>query len=747
MDALAGLTAELQQFEAFVENYTSSMQDILDGKVSEEEKQWARDACKKEQERLHKAKDPLNYDRWDAICNASEFESSSVQSHQPIISRAAEEQTTTIAPVRQASEAADEHRKEGNRFFNEQDYAHAVVEYGKAIDADSQNPLLFTNRALANLRLGNYTDGIKDCGSAIQLDNQCIKAWWRRAEAWRATGAYFKAKSDALKIQEILKAQIKALDSRVSEKLAVANRKELAISQTQIEKLLEEIESDLVLANDEKNAKAELERRGGTSSMQGLLYACARELGKLDSTGGSLPPACSMLVELLNRDHVSKDAFRECSGFATLLAPAMLTTSSVEAIVPIVHGALRRCQVNRRMIAQHLEAIARVMISTKKPGMHTVELCSEIFLMASSELAGLHAICQMSVGAQFGAFVLALLGDAKDLVTNEQISANLLGLLNKLLKEGTLGINTVIKRWTISLSKLLELLPKHLLTELPVQDDDTKEPLFMLACRSVDVLANAPTALVALREHRIDLLDAIWKTIDAVQPLQNSTREPVVLQNTSNSIATLLATSYNIMVRAPGAMDDTIMERNILLHLVQFLSCPSPYPRISLKILGKLLTHHSQQVITTLDGWWDDVPMAQLLKTESQAASQVLAAWLSSGTAKVNEWRRQEGFPLLHNLLKRQLSLKHEEHDEVLIGNLALCIAECARKPAYAREFHGLKTTSAVVHLLRTCTSSPTQTNLAIACARLGQNGKEFKRRFVSIRFLADHWTFKKRTL
>lgn len=64
----------------------------------------------------------------------------------------------------------------GNAAFNQGNWGQAKEYYTSAILQDGSNPVLFTNRALVQLRLGEHLAAQRDCEAAIRLDPDSLKA-------------------------------------------------------------------------------------------------------------------------------------------------------------------------------------------------------------------------------------------------------------------------------------------------------------------------------------------------------------------------------------------------------------------------------------------------------------------------------------------------------------------------------------------------------------------------------------------
>lgn len=65
--------------------------------------------------------------------------------------------------------AAETLKNAGNKCFKNGDYDEAETLYSQAIQKNSANPLLFTNRANARLKLEKWEGVIDDCLRGIEL--------------------------------------------------------------------------------------------------------------------------------------------------------------------------------------------------------------------------------------------------------------------------------------------------------------------------------------------------------------------------------------------------------------------------------------------------------------------------------------------------------------------------------------------------------------------------------------------------
>lgn len=73
---------------------------------------------------------------------------------------------------------AEQLKNQGNKHFKDGDYDSAETLYSQAIQKNSKNPLLFTNRANARLKLEKWEGVIDDCIRSIELLKENMKAFF-----------------------------------------------------------------------------------------------------------------------------------------------------------------------------------------------------------------------------------------------------------------------------------------------------------------------------------------------------------------------------------------------------------------------------------------------------------------------------------------------------------------------------------------------------------------------------------------
>ena len=98
-------------------------------------------------------------------------------------------------------------RTAGNDAFKRHDHAAAIESYTAALEVDpanaATNSRLFNNRAIARFALRQYEEACDDCGKAIELDAEFVKAYRKRAECWGKLEKWQEAVYDLEKAKSI----------------------------------------------------------------------------------------------------------------------------------------------------------------------------------------------------------------------------------------------------------------------------------------------------------------------------------------------------------------------------------------------------------------------------------------------------------------------------------------------------------------------------------------------------------------
>lgn len=93
--------------------------------------------------------------------------------------------------------------KTAGRYFQAGEYAQAEALYTKAITADPTSPLLYTNRAMARIKLNMYDSVVSDCEQSLALLPHNMKAYYYKAQALLAMGSSQEALAAGKKAYEL----------------------------------------------------------------------------------------------------------------------------------------------------------------------------------------------------------------------------------------------------------------------------------------------------------------------------------------------------------------------------------------------------------------------------------------------------------------------------------------------------------------------------------------------------------------
>ena len=84
-------------------------------------------------------------------------------------------------------------KEKGNQLVQERKYQEALECYIKAIEIDSKDPILYSNRSLMYYNLKDYDNAIQDADVAISLKPNHSKAYLRKGNALEAKKQYYEA--------------------------------------------------------------------------------------------------------------------------------------------------------------------------------------------------------------------------------------------------------------------------------------------------------------------------------------------------------------------------------------------------------------------------------------------------------------------------------------------------------------------------------------------------------------------------
>nr|XP_019608906.1 PREDICTED: tetratricopeptide repeat protein 12 isoform X4 [Rhinolophus sinicus] len=98
---------------------------------------------------------------------------------------------------------ADALKEKGNEAFVRGDYEAAILCYSEGLEKLKDVKVLYTNRAQAYIKLGDYEKALVDCDWALKCDEKCIKAYFHMGKAHLALKNYSVSRECFQKILEI----------------------------------------------------------------------------------------------------------------------------------------------------------------------------------------------------------------------------------------------------------------------------------------------------------------------------------------------------------------------------------------------------------------------------------------------------------------------------------------------------------------------------------------------------------------
>jgi len=100
-------------------------------------------------------------------------------------------------------------KEDGNKAFKMGDFQDAIKIYTDCLKIDEKNKItnskLYCNRGTAAAKLGKMDQSVKDCSSAIELDENYVKAYLRRANSYQQTEQFEEAVRDLEKVYKLQK--------------------------------------------------------------------------------------------------------------------------------------------------------------------------------------------------------------------------------------------------------------------------------------------------------------------------------------------------------------------------------------------------------------------------------------------------------------------------------------------------------------------------------------------------------------
>ena len=103
------------------------------------------------------------------------------------------EEIVVVSEPETQEKSSENHKIEGNKFFNIQNFEKAIQCYSRAINVERSNPIYWSNRAQCYIKLGYFERALSDAETAVRLETNNPKYNYRMAMAWSGLGDHEKS--------------------------------------------------------------------------------------------------------------------------------------------------------------------------------------------------------------------------------------------------------------------------------------------------------------------------------------------------------------------------------------------------------------------------------------------------------------------------------------------------------------------------------------------------------------------------
>lgn len=617
--------------------------------------------------------------------------------------RALDEDSKEKAKIKKRQEVEAEKLKgKGNDAFNKGQYTEAIGHYNMAITKISSNPVLYTNRAQAHIKLKDFNSAIEDCNQAIKIDPKCVKAFVHKAKALQAQGKFDEAIT-------VLKSPI-----------------EVAPKQEKILKgYIAEAESAKQRLQEEKEANSMAGHECGE-----LIKQSISRLQKSSLATSQYLDATRRLLVLLD-NNTNKTIFRCYGGFQIIElnkkirgywegTHACIMIEDIDLVCEIIRILMEACtdndyNVDEFLKKDHTPCFNHLLRDPTSPVIRT-SVASLLHQLSQTEKGrlGLTA-CKDVKWVTEALFLLVQRGTNTAVVAMSTIN-------NLALEQGFCEkIRDLVDKDFLSISQ------KFVLRLCEENSTASREPTDNWSLVSSGLSALANMARDTYIRNRIADDQQWWET--AIKFLDCHSGQIESEQKVRSSIFSLLALLANISSQPSQGLKDA--GPKLVAPLIGLLNVG--YDEICERSLASLrhLLNHSTEALNQACDQKIFIHVMQILKV-AVASTHFPVCWGASTRETVKRYSikiltlctmesKQAREAVIKEKVLDFLALLLHSEDEIIIGNTALCISHCADLKEVTN--HLAKVNGVVEILLKHATndklSNDVKQNAAICLAKL----------------------------
>ncbi|XP_068411925.1 tetratricopeptide repeat protein 12 isoform X2 [Eschrichtius robustus] len=543
------------------------------------------------------------------------------------------------APTKNTDEINTALKEKGNEAFVKGDYETAILCYSEGLEKLKDMKVLYTNRAQAYIKLGDYRKALVDCEWALKCDEKCTKAYFHMGKAHLALKNYSVSRECYQKILEI--------NSQL---------------QTQVKDYLNQVDLREKADLQEKEAQEALDSGTNTAvTTKNLLEI----LSKPDQIPSFYAGGIEILTDMM-KDCTERTLFRTHNGFSIISENEVIrrcfSTAGKDAVEETVCMSVLRLW---QAVCSENEENQRLLVLRPDTGQLLPSLlASRVLNIRQQTLALLLQLAQTENGRNLIMGHLDLTGLLEALVSfldfSDKKANSAMGLLTDLALEERFQV------W------FQASLPDVLLALTGVLKRDPKVTNTSALCQCIAIMGNLSAEAATRRQ-----MSASEEFRDACLGLMAKCEEDVDLFR--EVMYTLLGLMMNLCLQSPCVSEVWAME--VSRKCLSLLNSQD----------GGILTRAAGILSRTLSSSLKIVEealragvvkkMIKFLKAGGQTASRYAVKILAICTNSYHEAR--EELIRLDKKLGVLMQLLGSE-DEILVGNATLCLGNCVEVPHVA---------------------------------------------------------------